>query len=809
MYKNLKLGAVKVRKQKILLLFISILLVGNLFGQEVVGNGALKITLEKLSEGAKVTSIKYNGSEVMDISVSSTFFTLDISEQFLTSFSGWDSVLVNNDGSHCEIVLSQPKNSKLSDSLNVKVTLDVTGEQSDWDISISGLLNNTINKINFPYINILAPGNDYVLIPKYSGQLFKNPKSTGLKAKLTYPRGWASTMQFCAYYNDNYGIYLGTHDPTASLKNLSFKGNINNGLLYNNEIYVPDKYVAGYNYDLPGKFRFEIFNGNWYDAAQIYKKWASAEADYWPKDTEERLARQNEIGKIPVWCRYYDVELADTLISKLIKFRNFYGVPIGFHWYNWNYSYYDDNYPVYFPERDGMDRVIETMKHDGKIWFMPYVNGRLFEKNLDIYPTLGKPNAAKKSSGAVYGSSYMGNSFANMCPTQHPWQNILVDAMDQVTNRIGTDAMYVDQVTAAGPLQCMDPNHGHTLGGGSFWRDGYCEMITKMHNTGPKGAFVTTEGCNDYLADVVDGFLTDGWATNNMVPAFQAVYSGKVQLFGTRFWEANYNTPTFFCKFTHAFVSGIIPGRFYVWFTEEKGQSAVFARQIANMRYKLIDFMAFGTMLKPIPLDRSSIPTITTTWKDYARDVKVTISALQYSFWNNKAKDKAVLLFGNASMTQTLNFKVNLTGSDYGLNGKLKIQKITETNEGEMVIEENNFTRDMTIKPLEVYALIITPDSVTAINEQDKIVDEYKLEQNYPNPFNPTTNINFNIPVGGITSLIVYNVLGQKVAELVNKELGAGKHSIEFNGANLASGLYFYKLQSNDFLKINKMMLIK
>lgn len=798
-----------MKKLKILTLLISILLVGNLFGQEIIGNGALKITLEKLLDGAKVTSIKYNGSEVMDTSAGSTLFTLDISSQFVTSFSGWDSVLVNNDGSHCEIILSQPKNSLLSDSLTVKVTIDVTGQQSDWDISINGLLDNAINKIYFPYINILAPGSDYVLIPKYSGQLFKNPKASALSAKLTYPRGWASTMQFYAYYNDNYGIYLGTHDPTASLKNLIIKRNNNNGLLYENEIYAPDRNKVGNDYVLPGKFRFEIFSGDWYDAAQIYKKWASAEADYWPKDTEERLARQNEIGKIPVWCRYYDVEPADTLISKLTKFRSFYGVPIGFHWYNWNHSYYDDNYPVYFPERDGMDRVIDTMKQGGKIWFMPYINGRLFEKNLSIYNTLGRPNAAKKSSGSVYSSTYMGNNFANMCPTQSPWQNILVDAMDQVTNRIGTDAIYVDQVTAAGPLQCMDTNHGHTLGGGSFWRDGYNEMITKMHNTGPKNAFITTEGCNDYLANVVDGFLTDGWANNNMVPAFQAVYSGKVQLFGTRFWEANYNTPVFFSKFTHAFVSGIIPGRYYVWFTKDKGKSAVFARQIATMRYKLIDFMAFGSMQKPIPLDRTNIPTITTTWKDYSRDVKVTISALQYSFWKNKEKDKALLLFGNASMTETLNFKIDLIGSDYGLNGKLRVQKITETEDGETVVEENSFSRDMTIKPLEVYALIITPDSVTAVDKYDSIINEYKLEQNYPNPFNPTTIINFNIPVSGITSLIVYNVLGQKVAELVNEELDAGRHSVKFNGASLSSGLYFYRLQSNDFLKINKMMLIK
>jgi hypothetical protein len=802
-----------VLKKYLQILFIMIFFsVANLFSEEIIGNGELKITVDKVTEGAKITSIKNNDLELMDASATSSLFLLDINGLFITSINGWDSVLINNDGSHCEVILSQPTNSKLSDSLEIKVTLDVTGKASDWDISINGLLNNSLNQITFPYINILAPGNDYFLIPKYSGKLFKNPKGSAINLIQSYPRGWSSTMQFSAYYNDNYGIYFGTHDPKASLKSFIVKSNNKNGLLINNQIPAPDKGLAGNDYEMPGEYHFEIFQGDWYDAAQIYKKWASTKADYWPEDTQERRARQDSIGQVGLWMEYYDVQTPETAISSINRFREYIGFPIGVHWYNWNYNPFDDNYPIYFPERDGMSDVISETKEEGNIYFMPYINGRLFETDLDEYPTLGYPYAAKNADGNVYTSVFSGNTFANMCPTQRPWQDILVDAVNQLTCRIGTDAVYVDQVTASSVKECMDPTHGHTLGGGHFWRDGYYEMIKKMHSSSTSGSFITTEGCNDYLADVVDGFLTDGWTTDNLVPAFQAVYSGRVQLFGTRTGTGSYNDQSFYCKLAQAFVNGIQPGRFHMYIIDDQNAQAnakPYVRQIGRMRYKLRDFLAFGSMKKPIQLDRSNIPTITSTWQDYGQDVQVTISALQYSFWKNRQGNEAVLIFANASLSQSLDFTLNFTGSDYGFMGQLKVQKITQDEDGAIVSEENSFVRDLAIQPKEVFALLIKPDSVTVINERSKTLNEFKLEQNYPNPFNPQTKIRFSLPNAGNTNLEIYNVLGQKIAIIVNKRLLAGMYEYIFNGSALTSGLYYYKLQSGNYIEIKKMLLLK
>ena len=87
--------------------------------------------------------------------------------------------------------------------------------------------------------------------------------------------------------------------------------------------------------------------------------------------------------------------------------------------------------------------------------------------------------------------------------------------------------------------------------------------------------------------------------------------------------------------------------------------------------------------------------------------------------------------------------------------------------------------------------------------------NQYTLEQNYPNPFNPTTKIRFSIPKESSVKLVVYNMLGQVVSNIFNGRLEAGTHSVEFDGSSIPSGIYFYRLEVDNFVKIKKMTLMK
>ena len=95
------------------------------------------------------------------------------------------------------------------------------------------------------------------------------------------------------------------------------------------------------------------------------------------------------------------------------------------------------------------------------------------------------------------------------------------------------------------------------------------------------------------------------------------------------------------------------------------------------------------------------------------------------------------------------------------------------------------------------------------IGNSSGIPHNYNLNQNYPNPFNPETNISFEIPVSGDVSLKVYDLLGNLVYTLVNGHLEAGKYNYEFSGADISSGLYFYKLSAGGYTITKKMMLLK
>jgi len=94
------------------------------------------------------------------------------------------------------------------------------------------------------------------------------------------------------------------------------------------------------------------------------------------------------------------------------------------------------------------------------------------------------------------------------------------------------------------------------------------------------------------------------------------------------------------------------------------------------------------------------------------------------------------------------------------------------------------------------------------------VPDAYKLSQNYPNPFNPSTKIDYDLPYDGKVSILLYDISGREVANLVNEVKTAGYYTATFNGANLASGMYFYRINAtgtanNNFVSTKKMMFVK
>ena len=83
------------------------------------------------------------------------------------------------------------------------------------------------------------------------------------------------------------------------------------------------------------------------------------------------------------------------------------------------------------------------------------------------------------------------------------------------------------------------------------------------------------------------------------------------------------------------------------------------------------------------------------------------------------------------------------------------------------------------------------------------------MHQNYPNPFNPVTNIQFDLPKSGSVKLSVYNILGEEIETLHNGVLSAGSYKVDFNASSYASGIYFYRLETENFVAVKKFVLMK
>jgi hypothetical protein len=127
---------------------------------------------------------------------------------------------------------------------------------------------------------------------------------------------------------------------------------------------------------------------------------------------------------------------------------------------------------------------------------------------------------------------------------------------------------------------------------------------------------------------------------------------------------------------------------------------------------------------------------------------------------------------------------------DGGLGSAMESERLEEGREVTIV---QNLSR-----------IVLSEKRVTA-----DIPRQYELSQNYPNPFNPTTVIRFALPEAGRVHLSLFNVLGEKVAELVDGERGPGNHQVEFNAGGIPSGMYFYRLEAESFVGVKKLVVVK
>ena len=500
----------------------------------------------------------------------------------------------------------------------------------------------------------------------------------------------------------------------------------------------------------------------WSEAALIYRQWALNEAP-WASKT---LAQRDEL---PEWYRLnslwlnthwqchdvFNVTGGEPAVVKdmLAQMSSLFEIPtIALHWYEWQQGpdpapskryKFDTHYPDYFPPRqpDLFRQTMKNLRTEYGVYTIPYINGRIFDVRSDTYLA---DNGRKYCSEQVvtpklrsefveenrknlspyvetYGS---GAAFCVASPYTAYWQDMITDTVAELTNSWDVDGVYIDQIGEATPKECYDPVHGHTLGGGSYWTDGYEKMLLSIQKTmkakgdGYLPPIVTENNAEVYM-DLLQGYLTltafkkslaqsptSGKVSYpHMSPAFPAVYGGYFIGFGAEWFLTDFSDPDWFCgKLSAMLVSGSQLG----WYslisivddpTDSCGDMGVggkfqepssaelveFVRLLSVERVKAVSYLVDGHLARPVVLNPpSEVLTQTVSSKnmpvlDYD---EISSSAWQREWVADGANilSTMIILTGNTkNLTYLGEIKFDFSNYGYDNDALLSLSVVSDT----------------------------------------------------------------------------------------------------------------------------------
>jgi len=594
----------------------------------------------------------------------------------------------------------------------------------------------------FPQVAVadLGPGAE-VLFPRAAGEVKRDCWQRGFSFRGTYPSGWTSMPLMAAYSADRKaGLYVAVHDPLGSTKDVAVQSRPSDRAVdFSFDHPAANMGVPGNGFALEGEGVWQLLHGDWFDAAVIYRDWVRRHARWYPKlgpDGREDTPRW--MRELPAWalgggappsCEPAVAEMAKAL-----------GVPIGLHWYSWHQIPFDNDYPHYFPTRPGFAESVARLQKAG-VYVMPYINGRLWDTRdrgaEDFeFTKVALPAATKDEKGEPYLESYSSKEsdgervkLAAMCPTTELWQGKVRQIVLRLFSECGVKGVYIDQVAAAKPRLCFDKSHGHPLGGGHWWTEGYWKLLERLRAEMPKDRMLTTECNGEPYIRVFDGYLTWHWQYDGQVPAFPAVYGGAIQMFGRAYRGGPTRNLALRMKAGQQLVFGeqlgwLGPGELKV------KENLDFFRPVVRLRWRLRRYFYAGEMARP-PVLVGKLPRVTADWQ-WSGVWPVTTDAVMAGAWLLRHPGKKgispicrdgpegashkwdlspfslVLLFANVA-DEPVTARVEYDAGEYGFGGPtVKLTKLTADASGESFSTPPKIAREVTFPPRQVWAWEVT-----------------------------------------------------------------------------------------------------
>lgn len=533
----------------------------------------------------------------------------DLSEgkdEMLTSESGWERIARFDTTSGSGFVFER-------EGIRAELTAVLSPEISQiaWEADIR-LRDPALSVVRFdpPSAKMKAGDDTRFFFALGPGQDIPVTKTTEMHSTSPYP-SIGVCMQYLAVCDRKLrrGLYAGFHDPEGSYKTLV--ADCHNGVCSAIAMISAegiDEPMNGYHQE--GQVVWRLFDGDWYDAAMIYRDWVhTCSAWFTGVKAKDRPDVPKWLLEMPVWLRSDANQ--DGWLDNIFKAREFIGdIPLGLHLYQWHRIPFDTNYPHYKPAREDVAAVMPVLQAAG-IKVMPYINGRLWDTHdrgdYDYqFSSLAKPYAAKGRNGEVITEHYASKNsrgepveLAVMCPSTALWQEKQSEINDWILNDLGCDAVYVDQIAAAPPVACMDRSHSHRPGGGSWWYHHYYNLIDHLIRRAGKDKCFTTESNAEPFTGHIGGMLVWHWVGSNQVPAYPAVYAGYQPMLGRNYGAIKPDDGMAFKVLT---AQSLCFGDQIGWMTPEilfANPEKEFFRRIVELRYKYGEYFMSGRCLRP------------------------------------------------------------------------------------------------------------------------------------------------------------------------------------------------------------------
>jgi hypothetical protein len=693
--------------------------------------GDLRLTLEKTRDGIRVVNLldtKTNNN--LFASQPLPLFAITVRQigqpekVTLTADKGWGVADIarpteskaSPGADELELRWHKPADSRLADLLiYVRVAADPATASFHWTMEVLRTPKTwSLWRIVFPQVSIADLGpSGAVFVPQAPGLVQHGVWQRPYKYTGTYPSGWC-TMPLLAAYEENRktGLSLAILDRFGSTKDLLAESHPKDGTLTLAVDHpVPNMgEPAGY-YKHDGEAEWRLVRGDWFDVAIAYREWVK-HAFWYSRGVYGSRGISHET---PPWMREFSVWALSggssaECVPQVKAFTRFLGPPAAVHWYNWHQIPFDNDYPHYFPAKPGFAEGVRELQSSG-IYVMPYINGRLWDtrdrETEDFeFTKIALPAVTKDENGKPYLESYGSKEkdgspvrLGVMCPATKLWQTRVRETVLRLMNECGVKGVYIDQVAAAAPTLCFDKTHGHPLGGGHWWTEGYWKMLEEIRRDMPKDCMLATECNGEPYTKFFDGYLTWHWQYDGQVPAFPAVYGGAIQMFGRSYGGGETRELALRMRAGQQLVFGEQIG----WISPDKvldKESGSFFRDLVLLRRKLAPYFYDGEMARP-PRLVGTVPTVRADWQWNGVDW-VTTSAVLTGAWHQKLARRLVLLFVNVS-DQPVTAQVEFDPRPYGLAVR-KMTRVSSSESDMAVPDRSDALRKATFPPRSAWA---------------------------------------------------------------------------------------------------------